>query len=163
MRKAFVFIAFLFMAISASASDTILNITPIPVSLQYTSGTFKFNHSTRIICNKASASEASYLKDQLHSLYGWDLIINIVQMSDKGIQTSNGIVLNTLKKSSQEEEYTLDVKPGQISISAGATNGLFYGIQSLLQLLPTEKSGLPVHIPGLEIKDHPRFKYRGMH
>ncbi|MFN1834557.1 beta-N-acetylhexosaminidase [Balneola sp. MJW-20] len=72
----------------------------------------------------------------------------------------------------QPEGYTLSVDPSAIRIQASSYAGLFYGIQTLRQLLPSETgfndpSLMPRNtepsIPAMEIKDHPRFEYRGMH
>jgi hexosaminidase len=63
------------------------------------------------------------------------------------------------------EEYVLVVEPMSVTISAPTHAGLFYGLQTLRQLLPVAGSndeGTRV-IPAVEIRDKPRFGYRGMH
>lgn len=57
------------------------------------------------------------------------------------------------------EGYLLEVKPSGISIRANAEQGLFYGVQTLLQLVPVEKGS---QIPCVQIEDEPRFSWRGM-
>lgn len=57
------------------------------------------------------------------------------------------------------EAYELTINKGGIHIAAASPAGLFYGSQSLIQLLSTQQEGLPY----LDIKDAPRFAYRGMH
>ena len=59
------------------------------------------------------------------------------------------------------EGYRLTITPKQITI-AGNGPGLFYGVQSLIQLLPVQKAST-VNIPCATIIDSPRFSYRGMH
>ena len=58
-----------------------------------------------------------------------------------------------------DEGYRLEVHPNVLSIT-GSLRGLFYGLQTLRQLLPVGGTG---RIPALAIQDAPRFPYRGMH
>lgn len=60
-----------------------------------------------------------------------------------------------------EEAYTLNVDAQGVQISASHENGFFYGVQSLIQLLPPDKK--IANLPYLEIKDEPRFAWRGLH
>lgn len=69
---------------------------------------------------------------------------------------------------SQPEAYTLTIAPEGVEIAAAAGAGLFYGIQSLSQLLEDNVAGTPPvrpapAVPGITIVDRPRFPYRGMH
>ncbi len=59
-----------------------------------------------------------------------------------------------------EENYTLYVNTRQIIITAPTTNGLFYGLQSLLQTIKSH-STKGAEVPCIAIKDTPRFPYRG--
>ena len=64
----------------------------------------------------------------------------------------------------RDESYKLTVAAAGIQIRAATHAGLFYGTRTLLQLLPSspaEAKGWTV--PALEIRDHPRFVYRGLH
>lgn len=76
--------------------------------------------------------------------------------------------LNTAQDSElQKEGYTLSVTPERVQITANSRAGLFYGIQSLLQLLPPEIESRAIvemdwSVPCVEIKDTPRFEWRGL-
>jgi hexosaminidase len=59
--------------------------------------------------------------------------------------------------------YTLAVKKEGIVITGYDEEGIFYGIQTLIQLLPPHLSNNTIQIPYVTIKDHPRFGYRGLH
>jgi len=59
--------------------------------------------------------------------------------------------------------YTLEVKKNGVNIKGHDEEGVFYGIQSFIQLLPPHVSNNKIEIPFLTIKDRPRFGYRGMH
>jgi len=68
----------------------------------------------------------------------------------------------------EPEQYDLKVTEKGVEISGGSRAGVFYGIQSLLQILPIEifkqnKLSSTSHIPYLHVEDKPRFSYRGMH
>ena len=56
--------------------------------------------------------------------------------------------------------YALDITPGLILIKADNDEGLYYGVQTLLQIA---RSTSPAKLPAMHIKDIPRFAYRGMH
>lgn len=60
-----------------------------------------------------------------------------------------------------EEAYSLEVNAQGVQISASHENGFFYGVQSLIQLLPPDKK--IANLPYLEIEDEPRFAWRGLH
>src|SRR5581483_5266613 len=68
-----------------------------------------------------------------------------------------------------EEGYRLHVGPERVEIRARAPRGLFYGVQTLRQLLPEQiESSQPVkgvewRVAAIDIEDAPRFPYRGMH
>ncbi len=59
--------------------------------------------------------------------------------------------------------YTLAVSSTGIDISGHDEEGVFYGIQTFIQLLPPHVSNSKIEIPFLTIKDYPRFGYRGLH
>ena len=67
------------------------------------------------------------------------------------------------------EGYEMEVTNKKIVIRANGSNGLFYGVQSLLQLLPVEifsnkkENGISWEVPCCRITDKPRFQWRGMH
>jgi hexosaminidase len=67
-----------------------------------------------------------------------------------------------------KEGYYLSVKPKGITITANETAGLYYGVQTLLQLLPKEIEGKAVAkdvkwtVPVVNITDYPRFEWRGL-
>ena len=82
--------------------------------------------------------------------------------------SDNGFVFQT-DKSLAHEEYTISVSEKKVCVKASGLNGFNYAIQTIKQLLPVEVFGsAPAAdkdwtIPGMEIKDKPRFSYRGLH
>jgi hexosaminidase len=61
------------------------------------------------------------------------------------------------------ERYELEVGSGGIDLKAPAKAGVFYGLQTLSQIIPGSESSTPWSVPAVEIDDIPRFPYRGMH
>ena len=148
------------IAAISSAQQPVL-IIPTPVSVVMQQGHFIVNNQTMINANAATLSEAALLNDYLQKIYGFTL--PVVQNAKPG---KNHIVLRLAGPSDAKEHYELDVTPSKIIIESADNAGLFYGIQSLLQLLPVTKEGglsKGFAVPALHIKDEPRFKYRGMH
>ncbi|MFL5788912.1 MAG: beta-N-acetylhexosaminidase, partial [Flavisolibacter sp.] len=76
----------------------------------------------------------------------------------------NYIIISTKKfiKAPEKDGYTLNVTNSDVTISGDTHEGTFYGIQTLIQLLPIEKTS-SLKIRQVSVNDYPRFKYRGMH
>ena len=80
-----------------------------------------------------------------------------------GEQVKNAIVLGLDPSIANKEGYVLTTTPEGININGQTENGVFYGIQTLRKSIPAEAKEATVLIPAGEIKDEPRFSYRGMH
>lgn len=86
-------------------------------------------------------------------------------MEDKGEIT---LVLDSCATFSPEG-YALDVESSRVQVTACSPRGLFYGMQSFLQLLPAEIESAGIvrdvdwEAPAANIIDSPRFAYRGIH
>lgn len=80
-----------------------------------------------------------------------------------GEQVANAITLGLDPGIANKEGYVLTTTPEGISINGQTENGVFYGIQTLRKSIPAEAKGATILIPAGEIKDEPRFPYRGMH
>ncbi len=101
-------------------------------------------------------NSASFLNDYLEQVYGFRLAV-----SKKHVR--GGIHLNYERMDHPiAGAYTLQVNKDQLYIAGDNATGVFYGVQSLLQLLPLEKSA-SLKVPFVTIKDYPRFQYRGLH
>ncbi|MEI6456817.1 MAG: family 20 glycosylhydrolase, partial [bacterium] len=149
-----------------------VNIVPKPVSVKVLPGSFTLSVETPILINSGDEGMqkvAIFLADQLRFSGGPALKILNLTAEDKKMP---GIILNLVKEKSRipSEGYILKVEKSHVMVEASTGAGLFYGIQSLMQLLPPEvlkytrpEAGKKYEIPCLEIKDHPRYGYRGMH
>lgn len=141
-----------------------INIIPVPVSLVQNDGVFKLKKNTSFSVSTPEAKTvAEYFAAKMNLSTGYLLTI-----SDKA-EASNSISLvfdNALDVN--EEGYTLETTPSAITIKAKTAQGLFYGMQSFMQLLPAEiespvlVNGIAWNVPCVTIKDEPRFPYRGI-
>jgi hexosaminidase len=162
MKKLFLIVS-LFVYGSTFAQMNSVHIVPAPVELKMHAGSFSFNRSTEIIAGEPAMHDAKMLNVYLNKLYGFSLPIRSKLPESK---PGNSIILKLVTTNYRKDAYHLDVNSNNIIISSTGNEGLFYGIQTLLQLLPETKAeleGQSFEIPQLSINDYPRFQYRGMH
>ena len=152
-------LSLLFAMLVSMTTMAQVNIIPKPVKATTGVGNFVLNKkSCIIVVDEEQRNAANFLNDYLKELYGFKL-----RITNKNAK--NSIRLNTkkfIKAPENEGAYTLEVTPSQVQVDGDSYAGTFYGIQSLIQLLPTEKSK-SLSIPVVTIEDQPRFKYRGLH
>jgi hexosaminidase len=157
-------ISFFFLVNLSAIAQTNINITPKPVELTQKTGYFNLSKSTVIIANTAAKHNADMLNFYLKKWYGFTLPVkNISPNQNIKNVISLGIVYPGDRK---KDQYNLSVESNKINIGGVSAEALFYGIQTFLQLLPTDKDSInnnEFKIPQLAIKDYPRFQYRGMH
>lgn len=153
--------ALLLVCCSLPVAAQELAIIPQPVSVKKLIGGFKINPSTFIVASSFVKKDADLLNDYLKKLYGFSLSIkNIDPYSAKA---KNCITIGNIKPADRKENYyRITVNKDKIEI-AGVEAGVFYGIQTFLQLLPPNKFSFPYTINAVAIEDYPRFKYRGLH
>ncbi len=157
----------MFSSCKSNKKQPVMNVIPLPNHYYYhKQGNFVLNANSRILVgdNPQTLKTGRYLATFLKQ-YGFALPVKNVNKVD-GVE--NDIVLRILdnKKDIQPEGYRLKVNSGNISIVSVDGAGLFYGVQTLIQLLPDSMlTSKPeeINIPGWRITDSPRFHYRGMH
>lgn len=138
-------------------------IIPLPASLQKAEGQFLLQENTVLVADAAAQEMATYFAAKIKPATGYELSI---QTEEK---TKNAIIFALDESIAAEEGYTLSIKPDRVLLKARRPHGLFYGIQTLRQLLPKEieqtqkVAPLTWALPAAEITDAPRFPYRGMH
>ena len=145
-------------AVSAQGSKPApLSIIPEPVEVKQSEGQFTISRATRIYASdKEAEKSAKYFIDYFNRHFGYELAMAKKDTGD------DIIVLSHEKNKEISGGYTLKVSPEKIVIKGNDGPGVFYGMQTLIQLLPTRAGILPI-IGAVEIKDYPRFEYRGMH
>jgi hexosaminidase len=145
------------------AMPPVSNIIPRPAQIKHQSGQFQFTPQTKIIISDIRLlNTAEYWRDFFAPVSGWDYLIS------EGDAQTNSLYLS-IADEMPEESYQLDINKNGIHIRGGDAAGVFYGLQSLRQLLdPAIETRSPVNnidwqVPNLSIQDSPRFPYRGMH
>ena len=131
---------------------------PAEIVMPEIAGKFAITKNTVIVLEGSGLEKsAASLNDYLLKLYGYKLT-TAKQAVDK-----NTIILNFERMDKQiPGAYTMTVNKDGVYIAGDNETGVFYGIQTLLQLLPFQKED-SLDIPYISIKDYPRFQYRGMH
>ena len=162
----FIFVVFISTLSSAQTNSNSIAIIPEPVSLRATKGQMVLpqNVTIAIVQQAAVKGVVSLLKDRLTTAAG-----RRVTVTNASPSATISFLLNN-KKDAQigNEGYTLSVTPKNITIRANEPAGLFYGAQTLLQLLPKEiesktaVSNVKWVVPAVEITDYPRFGWRGL-
>ncbi len=144
-------------------TKTQCSIIPQPVRVAQKPGRFVLTKDTVILAGERLRPVAQYAQRMLAPATGFDL--PIVDASPRGV-TAIRLDLNEAQTALGAEGYTLKVTPEAAAISATTRAGVFYGLQTLRQLLPVEierdaVAGVEWAAPCVEIEDYPRFSWRG--
>lgn len=131
-----------------------LQLIPYPQKLVFGEGTF-FSKNPDVVFSGTSSEEEKILMNELRSL--WSTIDRKKKVSGKDI-----IYIQKIRdgEESVSGSYNLEIYPEKIIISANNDEGLFYGVQTLNQIMVSCAGSA---LPCLKIEDYPRFPYRGMH
>lgn len=139
-----------------------INIIPQPVSViqPKIAGSFNLTPATQIVLEGSNMGNAvNYLNDYLQKYYFFKLKVVNSSMSPNVIRLNYERLDNELPGA-----YTMTVDNKRIYIAGDNEEGVFNGIQSLIQLLPVQKTtSKQLSVPYLAIEDAPRFAYRGLH
>jgi hexosaminidase len=131
---------------------TAQSIIPQPVSVIKTQNNFNLKDATQVGYNdKSLAWLAKYLESQIY-LTGKVKIKHL-----NGVHPSFYLRLKKYANREPKGSYKLSANAGGVLIESANKEGLFYGVQSLLQLINTNTKT----IPAVEINDAPRYQWRG--
>jgi len=153
------FVAVLFAVAAFGQSDEI-NIIPKPAQVRVADGSFALDRNTKLFANSGPGKKiAQIFNEYLQGRYGYKLKF-VKKRPERGFISFEqfGAVPNVEPNA---ERYQLAIDPDHARI-LGEANGLFYGFQTLIQLMPATDAK-SITLRSLEINDEPRFKYRGMH
>ncbi len=159
----------MFFHVISQGNKGAVSLIPIPVSMQTGNGNFKLAKTALIelSTNDADAKRvAGFLSEKLSAATGYKIPVKMVNTAS---HTAGNISLAIVPGAAPGKEgYRLLVTPQSVSLSADKPAGLFYGMQTLLQLLPKEiesktaVSNIAWTIPSVTITDHPRFGWRAL-
>ncbi|MBS2212665.1 beta-N-acetylhexosaminidase [Carboxylicivirga mesophila] len=137
-----------------------MGLIPQPYQLKTESGHFKITGETGLVIgvHPDLAFETNYLAQQIEMKAGFKS-----KVVDSNLQQKNCIYLGYDDKLADPEEYTIRIDSDRIEIAGSGQRGIFYGIQTLVQLIwNTETEQGDITLPGLFIHDRPRFAYRAL-
>jgi hexosaminidase len=162
MIKRFQLLFGILLAAFALAAQQNIPIIPKPVSLIEggVKNVFQINANTQIV-------------DRNHN----DTLKRALQVFAQSLQHLSGhahkfgkaksnyikVVISPIKDQNHPEAYQLQIDQAGVLIQANTARGAFYGLQSLLQLLPATPTNQALSLPKISILDYPRFQWRGMH
>ncbi len=163
-------LALLLLSVLPALGDDIrpprINIFPKPSSVVDYAGSFRFAKHVTIFASPVATNEAQILTDLLSK---GAITASVKEFS--GRPEREGSVFLELDKSVAnlgDEGYALTVTGGSVRIRAAGSAGIFYGIQSLRQLLPSDIESAEKapnakwSVPCCQIVDKPKFGWRGM-
>ena len=139
-----------------------IHVIPAPAAVEMKKGHFLLGNDVKIVVQthtKEIYDIASYLSSQGKLVSNLD--IQIVESVEPGYST---IKLDIDTHAVKKESYRLQIHKKEILVVGASPSGLFYGIQTLLQLMdvPRRKAN-EFSVPCLDIQDEPTFAWRGMH
>lgn len=156
-RKHLIYLLLCFAWIQSwsQSNSQLLPIIPKPNFYKIDSGSFKIGSNTQIWAEPNLSNESKFLK--------YFLLNNHQIVPIPSTKPGNKIVFRINQSLAQQEEYyQITSSSKQIIIEAPNATGIFYGIQSLIQLFPSGKYS-SIRIPLVQIKDYPSYSWRGMH
>ena len=165
MKKLVLFCLCLLVVQLVLAQSARYAIIPKPARLDEKSGSFTLPSNIVIgVDNPAATAVANTLAGKLAAATGKTPTVSTGKSARGAIRfvTAKGPKFGA-------EGYTLQVSPSQITITAEQPKGFFYGVQSLLQLMPVQVFS-PTTVPNVAwtvpcclVEDQPRYAYRGLH
>ena len=154
---------------NVNSSEDMVDVIPLPKKITNKKGEFIFTGNTKILVypgNEEMLSIGEYFADIINSASGLNIEVSATK---KKKPPRKGILLSLEENPDMNAEgYHLLIDPGYIIINGKTPNGLFYGIQTLRQMLPPEIEleevikGIKWTAPAVEIEDEPMYSYRGL-
>ncbi|WP_336690012.1 MULTISPECIES: glycoside hydrolase family 20 protein [unclassified Chryseobacterium] len=140
-------------------TQTRLNLIPYPQKVELKTGNFEVSGNTLFVGDKKS-NEYKYFMDNFKKIYPKNSSQNIKKTKPNFISLLLNKDLKIDNKRELNSNYIINISNEMMMVVGKNPEGLFQGIQTLLQLIKTSEDG---KIPALEIRDSPKFQWRGMH
>ena len=136
-----------------------INVIPKPVKTTAINNKFSLNPKTVIVANNTNSFEVQFLKESIKQQTGLELITK----NSHKIGSRIHLILEPDSQFPNKEAYQLNILGDRAVIYASTNQGLFYGIQTLLQLIPYTTNVTEIKLDNLMMDDIPKFQWRGMH
>lgn len=153
-------LAILSWSCSSQATTTLENnysIIPLPQEMKTVDGQFLLKKASYLSFSGADPTAKVLIADFSKSL----IETTGIELLENREGVSSNFYFQIDETIAHQEGYYLSVKPAGIIAKAATSKGLFYAVQTLTQLLSNQDGHW--YYPAVEIKDQPRFSYRGMH
>ena len=162
MKKSIITLLFssLLFACTQKYSDASYKVIPLPqqISLKKTERSFTMNSATRIFFKDLALKG---IANQFSTTVKRNANLNLqVEQGDKK-EGANVVIFELGLKHTHKEAYQINIDSSEIHIQSVTPSGAFYAMQTLVKSIPVQEVS-EVHFPATEIKDYPRFAYRGM-
>ncbi len=165
MNKRFLMVllaAFMSFAGAMAADDNRVadyNVIPLPQEVTLTQkGAFVLTGATPIVYPEGDEQ----LKNDAQFLSDYIADVTALRLTTTSAKVKNAITLRLNKKVQSKEGYVITVDKKGVVIEGATAAGVFYGVQTLRKSIPVDKSLTEVTLPGVVVKDAPRFGYRGV-
>lgn len=167
MKKIWVTFFLLFFYVAFSYAQSQINLIPQPVKMEQQIGSWTMPDQFYFISNQSSSEVKEIIKqftEKMTRAGGFKIV-------QERTNNATGILLQinkVLNKELGKEGYNLKVNKDGVVINANAAAGLYYGMHTLMQLMPKEIESKTLisandwKVPFVEITDFPRFEWRGM-
>lgn len=167
MHKTFLNAAIALLLLSGAASISArnadgLHLIPMPQNVTRGTGNYELNPSSFFVAKgKEAKAVARFFAGKISTSAGFEPAVR-TRWENQGIEL---IIDRTVQG---DEAYTLDVQPGHVTAKARTGKGLFYAMQTFMQLLPPQierqyrVQNVSWQAPAVSITDSPRFSYRGI-
>ena len=163
MKRFFFAVAFLVLCVPfAFAQSNEIYIIPKPSYVRTESGAFALNRETLLLAKSAmEKSTAESFRYYVQKNFGLNLkIVSNVKKVSRRAKTISFI--EPKDYIDKVTSYQIRVTPTSVQVISTNPDGMFSGIQSLLQIIDVGSDGA-LSIPSVAIDDSARFHYRGMH
>ncbi len=167
LTLAWVIFLSLIVAVGHAAGPAAPAIIPQPQHLELRAGAFTLTPATRVDADPGSRATARFLTSRLATATGYPLTPATKYFGSGSVPGAIFLTTRHANTNLGPEGYELTVAPDSVVIRAPAQAGLFYGVQTLLQLLPPAifspgpVTNVAWQIPAVQIQDWPRFVWRG--
>jgi len=161
------FFLFSFSAALFAAGTNSIAVIPLPQKIELRDGAFHLTAATRILVDSGSRATGEFLAERLRPATGFPLKVATKYFGSTALADGIFLTTKTANTNLGPEGYELTVATNSVVIRAPTAAGLFYGVQTLLQLLPPEifstnrVSQVAWPVPCGQIQDWPRFQWRG--
>lgn len=156
VQKAILMVAVILLSTAVKSQKPA--IIPQPAEIKAEIGNFEITTKAGLKFDKGNRDLkriAGFLNDHLKQYYKLELLPT---------ESNNDVIQLKLAASESlgKEGYRLNIGKSGIVITASAPNGIFYGMQTLKQLMPVDTATATISVPFVKIEDKPRFSWRGM-